>query len=138
MRAVATTARRVLPALTIACALGLWLAACGGDKAEPPAEPTAAADVARIVFIDQEECCECTRKRTDATWAALNEALEGRADVPVERVHSDSQEAQAQPYLDMRPMMVVPGLYFLDAEGDLVEMLQGELTAEQIAVALRS
>jgi len=119
--------------MALACVLGLGLAACGGAKADAPAESTTAAEVARIVFIDQEECCECTRERTDATWAALSQALETSATVPVERIHSDSQKTEAQPYLDMRPMMVVPGIYFLDADGGLIEMLQGEQTAEQIA-----
>ena len=133
--------------------MGLAIAACGGEQAtaqaapaEPPAGDVGAtpaqpakvkAAVAKIVFVDQEVCCKCTRERIDNTWAELTKALEGGPEVPVERIHADSQEEQAKPYLDMRPLMVAPGLYFLDADGGLVEILQGELTAGQIAAVLQ-
>ncbi len=146
--------RRWVPVSGVAVLLlGLAFAACGGEQAtaepatsgapaenatEPAAPPSEArAAVAKIVFIDQEVCCRCTRERIDNTWAELTKALEGGTEVPVERIHGDSQEAQTKPYLDMRPLMVAPGLYFLDAEGGLVEMLQGELSEGQIAAVLR-
>ena len=116
--------------------LGLALAACGGEQASAQATPAAAA-VAKIVFIDQEVCCDCTRERIDGTWAALSKAMEGGAGVPVERFHLDTQEEQARPYLAMRPLMVAPGLYFLDSDGGLVEMLQGELSEGQIGAVLQ-
>lgn len=115
--------------------VGLQAVGCGGAS-EVGAAAEASAAVARIVFVDQEECCACTRDRTDATWAALQGALGSQPQVPVERIHSDTQAEAAGPYLAMQPMMVVPGLYFLDAEGQLVEMLQGELTAEAIGTLL--
>ena len=149
-----TLSRRWTPiALPAVLLLGLALAACGGEQAtaqtapaytpaedatnpaEHPAEARTA--VAKIVFVDQEVCCKCTRERIDNTWAELTKALEGGPEVPVERIHADSQEEQAKPYLDMRPLMVAPGLYFLDADGGLVEILQGELTAGQIAAVLQ-
>jgi len=130
----------------------LALPACGGGSdagtaaadvpatdaptADTPAPAEAGKPVARIVFVDQEECCECTAKRIDGTWAALQLALEGNDGIPVERIHGDTQEAQAKPFTDMRPLMVAPGVYFLDADGALVEMLQGELTESQIAAQL--
>ena len=125
----------------------LLLPACGGGSAEidtATLETAAATDedepsaksVAKIVFVDQEEACDCTRARIDATWSTLQLALEGREGTPVERIHSDTQELQARPYLDMRPLMVAPGLYFLDADGGLVEQLQGELTEGQIGALL--
>jgi len=138
-----TGTRRVLVA-TAALAWGLALGGCGtaaadgeATQAEAAAEATVAAPVvARIVFIDQEEACDCTRKRIDGTWAALQEALQDHQDLPVERIHGDMQEAAAKVYLDQRPLMVAPGVYFLDADGGLIDQLQGELTAEQIAAFL--
>ena len=136
----------------MALLLGLALCACGGEQASAQAAPTdpsagdtpapteqpakAATAVAKIVFVDQEVCCNCTRERIDGTWAELQKALEAGPEVPVERIHGDTQEEQARPYLDMRPLMVAPGLYFLDADGGLVEMFQGELTEAQIAAVL--
>lgn len=121
--------------VALAILIGLWIVACGGGTSvDTTAEER--APVAKIVFLDQEECCACTRERTDATWAALQGALENNRQVPVQRVHSDTQTDVAGPYLALRPMMVVPGLYFLDADDQLVEMLQGELTSEAIGALL--
>ncbi len=120
---------------TLAVAIGFTIVACGGAATVDSGGADRAA-VARIVFVDQEECCACTRDRTDATWAALQGALETSPKVPVQRIHSDTEAGAAGPYLALRPMMVVPGLYFLDADGQLIEMLQGELTAEAIGALL--
>lgn len=131
----------------------LTMGSCGGPSTDsgtgmagpPPADvavsstssaPTSAA-VARIVFIDQQECCSCTRERIDATWAALQGALEDGPDLPVERIHGDTASDQASPFLEMSPMMVAPAVYFLSGDGALIEMLQGELTPEQIGAVWR-
>jgi hypothetical protein len=119
--------------------LGLTLAACGS---EPAGAATATAEaarapVAKVVFIGQQESCDCTRARIDGTWAALQEVIEGGVTVPVERIRMDTQHDQAAPYIAMQALMVAPGLYLLDADGQLIEMLQGELTAEQIERALK-
>lgn len=136
----ATSWFAILISLTV---IAMVLPACGGGSAETDtaASETAAVTgvnklVAKIVFVDQEEACDCTRARIDATWAALQLALEGREGLPVERIHGDTQEPEAKPYLEMRPLMVAPGLYFLDADGGLVEQLQGELTEGQIGALL--
>jgi len=90
------------------------------------------------VFVDQENCCDCTGKRQAATWKNLQDALGGVAKPPpVEVVHLDSQADQARVYLDLKPVMVPPGLYFFDEEGVLAEMLQGEVTREQLEKALQ-
>lgn len=106
----------------------------GSSKA--PATAAAAAPVAQVVFVDKENCCECTQKRTDATWKELKTALGSRDDVEVLRVHLDTQPDLAKEYVQIKPVMVPPGLYFMSAKGDLVEMLQGELTASQISGVL--
>jgi len=113
------------------------LIACGGEPAGATPPPEAKAAVAKIIFVDQEEACACTRERIDGTWAELQKVIEDGPAVPVERIHGDSQEEQAKPYIAMRALMVAPGLYFLDAEGQLVEMLQGEVTEVQIAALLK-
>jgi hypothetical protein len=96
---------------------------------------TPASAVARIVFVDKENCCACTRRATDASWSALQEAL-GGASIPIERIHMDTQADQAGPYLEMQAMMAVPGIYFLDASGGFINMLQGEVAAGAIRAIL--
>jgi hypothetical protein len=101
--------------------------------ADPPAADVRAS---RVVFLDLEECCDCTRTRTDASWAALSEVLAGRPDLPVERVHMDTEAAEAQAYMDLRPVMVPPGIYVMNGDGGLIEMLQGEVAAESLRALL--
>ena len=103
------------------------------DAAAATAKPTElAGTLARIVFVDQEEACGCTMDRIQATWEALDQALLEHPDVPVERIHGDTQEELAAPYLAMKALVVAPGVYFLDGEGKLLDQLQGELTAEEL------
>ena len=116
---------------------------CKAPAASPPSAPSAAptqpaakAPVAKIVFIDKENACECTRKSIDGSWAALQAALQG-ASLPVERIHMDTQEAFAAGYREKKPMMAVPGIYFLAEGGAVVELLQGDVTTAQIQAALK-
>jgi len=92
--------------------------------------------VARIVFVGQREACDCFKERIAKTWKALETALEGHKDLPVERLELDVDEAKVDPYEQMQALMTAPGVYLLDSEGKLVKMLQGELTAEQLRRAL--
>ena len=132
------------------CVIATCGAACSKTKAttassassSPPAaesrtESAPSAKVARIVFIDLENCCKCTRQRTDDSWAALQTVIkEGSPAIPVERIHMDSDPEKAAPYRDQRSIMVVPAIYFLDEDGNLSEMIQGETTADNIRTAL--
>ena len=127
--------------LALCLCLVLAATACERNKAQPaaPAAPAAMAaqpaKVARIVFIDKEHACDCTRKRTEDTWAALQAAL-GTDARPVERLHVDTQAAQAAPYTTAKPLMVPPAIYFVDAGNTVIDMLQGEVTTAQIAATL--
>jgi len=123
--------------------LPLALSACEQAKSAPVKEtaPGLAAAVqaktAKIVFIDKENACDCTQKRIDATWAALQAALGPSPSLPVERIHLDTQAARADSFTLLKPLMVPPGIYFLDDRNGLIEMLQGEVSQEQIAANLK-
>lgn len=107
--------------------------------ASPAKKAPAGVKVTRIVFVDKEQCCDCTRKRIDASWKALTDVLGyPPAGVDVERIHMDSQADKAEPYKKQRPIMVPPALYFFDEQGKLVEVLQGEVKSEQIKKLLGS
>ncbi len=106
----------------------------GSGTATGSAQP--AGGVARIVFVGQREACDCTKTRIATTWKALQTALEGRKDLPVERLELDVDEAQVDPYEQMQALMTAPGVYLLDGQGKLVKMLQGELTVKQLSKAL--
>lgn len=124
-------------------------AGCGQASGESAGSPTPASSseqavsgtqpettVARIVFIDQEQACECTRDRIEASWTALQAALGEGSAMQVERIHRDTQQEQAEEYRLLRPMVTVPGIYLLDEGGAIVELLQGEVTEQQLRAAL--
>ncbi len=107
--------------------------------AESPAEaspPQAQATVARIVFVGQQEACKCARTRIDVTWKALQAALEGRPPVPVEQITMDQDEDDFDRYDEIQSLIVPPGIYFFDADGELITLLQGEQSKQQILTVL--
>lgn len=142
------TKSKVLVAAALVAALGACRTDPGKASGAPTGSnaPTAAADVAptkagtkpvaRIVFVGQKQACECTRKRIDDTWLALQRALDGNRKLPVERLQRDVDEEKADRYDEMRSLMVAPGLYLLDEDGKLIDMLQGELSSDQLSQAL--
>jgi hypothetical protein len=130
--------------------------ACDTKKADLPATAAAAsvttaaiaaahasnskgsAKVTNIVFVTKEHPCECTRKKIDAAEAALKQALGEPAKLPVQTLKADVEPEKIEPYRLQKPMMAFPAIYFLDGNNAVVQMLQGELTAEQVAQALGS
>ena len=98
--------------------------------------PTASNAVTRVVFVDKEKACACTRDSIDKSWKALTDVV-GFPPVPeVERIHMDSQPEKAAPYQKQRPIIVPPAIYFFDKQNKLVQMLQGEVKIEQIRATL--
>jgi len=101
-----------------------------------PSSP-AATKATRIVFVGQKEACNCTRRAVDAGWAALETALGKPAKLPVARLELDTEAAKVEPYWVQKALNEVPAIYFVDANDVVVELLQGEVTAEQIGAAMR-
>ena len=106
--------------------------------AQAAAVSPAAAKVARIVFVGKEHPCDCTRKALDAGWAALQNALGTPSKVPVEKLQVDTDGSKVDPYRNQKPIMALPAIYFLDGKGTVVELLQGEVTTDQIAGVLQA
>jgi hypothetical protein len=105
------------------------------QQASSPAPAVSA--VAKIVFVGKEHPCDCTKKALDAGWAALRQALGTPAKLPVERLAVDTEAAKVEPYRQQRPIMALPAIYFLDGKGTVLEMLQGEVTPDQMVGVLR-
>ncbi len=109
----------------------LALPASGCSKASRESETR----VAQVVFLDQEEICPIAKKGINKTWDELQTAVKGR-DVRVMRVYRDTQGSLARKYTQLKPTVLVPGMYFLTEKGELVEFLQGENKVEQITAVL--
>jgi hypothetical protein len=136
MKTLLTVLATGLTLVQLGCRAEPASAAAAAAPAEAAPATPKAPEVKRIVFVDKEEACACTRERADLTWAALQAALGADSKLPVERVYLDTQHDKAAPYLAMAEVMVVPGVYLLDGEGKLIEMLQGELTKDQLLLKL--
>lgn len=95
------------------------------------------AGVAAIVFIDKEDPCPCTDKRIKSSWKALQSALKDRKDIRVTRIHYDTEEARAEHFTALKPLMVIPGIYFVNGQGRVLALLQGEVKLAEIAAVLK-
>jgi uncharacterized protein (DUF1501 family) len=122
-------------------ALCLGLAATSGERAQAaeivPMQQNDARLV-RIVFVGKERACNCTRKTIDASWAALQKALGTPRKLPVERLQIDTQGDKVEPYRRQKPILALPAIYFIDGNDTVVELLQGEVTAQQVIGVLRA
>ena len=102
------------------------------DRIETSKPANAAKNkVARIIFLGKKDACECTKGRIEKSWQVLHKVLNGRR-ISVERYQIDVHEAEAKRYHAIRPYMVIPAMYFFDAEEKLLDLLQGEVTEIQL------
>ena len=106
-------------------------------EAQATSANPAAVKVARIVFVGKEHACDCTRKTVDAGWAVLQKALGTSSKLPVERLQVDTEADKVAPYRQQKPIMALPAIYFVDGKNAVIELLQGEVTAEQVAALLQ-
>jgi hypothetical protein len=134
--------------LFLGITFSLAMAGCQRSRAAtsatsvPSATQAAAAKpdtpkVARIVFVGKEHACDCTRKTVNDGWAVLQKALGTPAKLPVERLQVDTEAVKVEPYRQQKPMMALPAIYFVDGKNAVLELLQGEVTAEQVAAILK-
>jgi hypothetical protein len=106
------------------------------SSAALPASNDSTTKVVRIVFVGKEHACDCTRKKVDTALAALQKVLGTPPRIPVEMLKVDTEEEKVEPYRKQKPMVAMPAIYFVDGKGGVVDLLQGEVTAEQIGHAL--
>jgi len=119
-------------------AAAVQTAASQSSVSQTPAASPSATKVAKIIFVGKEHPCDCTRKALDAGWAALQKALGTPTKVPVEKLQVDTESSKVDPYRNQKPIMALPAIYFLDGRGTVLELLQGEVTTDQIAGVLQA
>ena len=110
--------------------------ASSGSVAPLAASNDSKTNVVKVVFVGKEHACDCTRKKVDTALAALQKVLGTPPKIPVEMLKADTEEEKVEPYRKKKPMMALPAIYFVDGKGGVVELLQGEVTAEQIAAVI--
>ena len=102
-----------------------------------PSPTKTAPAVARIVFVGKKHACACTQKAIAASSKALEARLGKTPAIPIERLEIDVDPDGVRKYQELQPMMALPALYFLDGKGQLVQMLQGEVSDAQLSGLLR-
>jgi len=93
--------------------------------------------VDHIVFVGLQESCACTRNRINESWRVLQNSLATAPEISVQRIQRDVDKKAALELHRLKPLLVAPGLYFLDAENQLIGMLQGEVSAQQLSTLLQ-
>ena len=93
--------------------------------------------VARIVFVGQQEACDCTQSRVRKSWDALQAELTKHPGIQVERIALDTDRQRARALRKQRRFMVVPAVYFFNPQGKLVGMLEGELKQDMVEDMLK-
>jgi hypothetical protein len=126
--------RRTLPLVLVAAVLAL-IAARGPNAAAAPGD--AKRKVARIVFVGKQNACDCTRKAIEAGRKALQAALGNTSRYRLEELKIDVDREKVDGLRKKRALAGLPAIYFLDAAGDVKELLQGDITEEQIRAALK-
>jgi hypothetical protein len=99
-------------------------------------QPVKTSKVAKLVFIGKKNACDCTRARVDGSLAEIQKALTRHSNIAVEQLHVDVDAEAVASYQKLRPIMVLPAIYLLAGSGNLVDVLQGEVTAEQVQKVL--
>jgi hypothetical protein len=134
--AVTACENRKAEAASASATASAAVVASSASTIEAATKKDVAAKVARVVFVGKEHACDCTRKKVDTALAALHTVLGTPPKIPVEMLKADTEEEKVEPYRKLRPMMALPAIYFIDAKGGLVEMLQGEITEAQVSGVL--
>lgn len=128
----------ILAVAAIAAGLAVGAGACRRSGGPAGAMKKKAGEkVGRIVFVGKKKACDCTARRIRGSWEALQLALKKHTTVKVERIAMDVDKAKVQKLRGKRRFMTLPALYFFNPKGELVAMLEGELTSDQIAEALK-
>lgn len=97
--------------------------------------PEDATRVTQIVFLDQEEICPIIKKQINGVWDNVQTVAAPR-NIKVTRVYRDTQGSLARKYTEFKPMAVPPGLYFVSGTGEVIDMLQGDKSVEDITAVI--
>ena len=111
----------------LACHPPMWKAEQGGG----------ADRVKRLVLVGRAKGCQCTRKDVARAMRSLSVVLGARRDQMVKQLDWDTDREQVQRYRSQRRFVALPALYFIDARGRVVGLLEGDIRPKWIRKLLR-
>ena len=112
---------------SLACQPPMWRAEGRGGTAR----------VQRLVLVVRAKGCQCTRKDVAKAMRALGVVLGARRDQMVTQLDWDKDRAQAQRYRSQRRFIALPALYFIDAQGKVVGLLESDIQPKWIRKLMR-
>ncbi len=90
-----------------------------------------------MVLVVQAKGCQCTRKDVAKAMRSLKSVLGARRDRLVGQLDWDADRAAVQKYRSQRRFIIMPALYFLDARGRVVGLLEGDIRPRYIRKLMR-
>jgi hypothetical protein len=117
----------VILAGTLACRPPMWRAERHGS----------ANRVQRLVLVVRAKGCQCTRKDVAKAMRALGTVLGARRNRMVHQLDWDRDRADVQRYRSQRRFIALPALYFVDARGRVVGLLEGDIQPKWIRKLMR-
>ena len=98
---------------------------------------TTTAKIARYDVLEAKDGLHCGVQGASVSSAVghhhlVQAAMEAWPHVAIERIHMDAEPRQTSKLLKLHSVDKLPGLFFLDADGGLLEFAQGDVTADQI------
>ena len=85
-----------------------------------------------FLFLDRLDGNAAAKAHLDEVWVEVQTAMEAWPGIFVERIHIDVEPKQSAKILELRAVDKLPGVYFLDEDGALIEVLQGDIKATEI------
>ena len=127
MKLTAIVMSTVLATAVLACHPPMWRADRRGT----------AGRVQRLVLVVHAKGCQCTRKDVAKAMRALGGVLGARRDQMVTLLDWDKDRVQVRRYRSQRRFIALPALYFLDARGRVVGLLEGDIQPKWIRKLMR-
>ena len=93
--------------------------------------------VKRLVLVVHAKGCLCTRRDVAKAMRALAAVLGARRDQMVEQQDWDKDRARVLRYRSQRRFIALPALYFIDAKGKVVGLLEGDIQPKWIRKLMR-
>ena len=113
--------------------------AAASDKKNVGVVKAGASKLANLVFIGKKKACECTKTRCQDGLVAVQGALkEAGVDVPIIELFTDVDGPAVEKYRSQKPFVMVPAVYLCNAEGVMLEMVQGDLTVSMVKQKINS
>lgn len=91
----------------------------------------------RIVFITTSRACDCTMTRCQNAESSLQKAITKYPKVPrPEQIDYASETERARKLISKYTAVMLPIIYFIDEDGNLLDGLEGEFSGEDISELL--